>query len=211
MLSCARHFLKLATGGDLLKGRFMNKDFFEFDPTHKFILLTNHKPEVKGSDYAIWRRLILLPFEIIFGDEKAIAAGEASQPKDKTLADKLLAERDGIFAWMVRGCAEWREKGLAAPDKVLGATAEYREEQDRVGLFIAEQCECGAQCSQEQSSLYQQYQSWTRTNGYYPMGNGKFRKQLLKAMRGRVTVGRTTSGPRKNVASYQGIKTRAVH
>jgi putative DNA primase/helicase len=189
----------------------MHKDFFEFEPTHKFIVLTNHKPEVRGSDYAIWRRLLLLPFEIIFGDEKAIAAGEASQLKDKTLSDKLLVERDGIFAWMVRGCAEWRKKGLAEPSKVLSATAEYREEQDRIGQFIAEQCECGPGHSDEQSVLYHQYQMWTETNGYYPIGSGKFRKQILKATRGKVKVGRITTGPRKNIASYEGIKPRMVH
>jgi putative DNA primase/helicase len=204
-------FLKLATGGDPLKGRFMHKDFFEFEPTHKFILLTNHKPEVKGSDYAIWRRLLLLPFEIIFGDEKAIATGDASRLKDKTLPDKLLAERDGILAWMIRGCGEWREKGLAEPSKVLGATAEYRQEQDRIAQFLAEECECDPQSSVSQASLYRIYKDWTGHNGYHPFGVGKFRTALLKAMRGKVIVGRTTSGPAKGCAEFRGIKDRTLH
>ena len=111
---------------------------------------------------------------------------------------------------MVRGCAQWREMGLAEPIKVLGATAEYRGEQDRIGQFIAEQCECSAQHVVEQSLLYQTYQRWTQMNGYHFLGNGKFRKQLLKAMRGKVTVGRITAGPQKGNATYEGIKYRTL-
>ena len=39
-----------AVGGDKIKARFMRADFFEFDPTHKLQMLTNHKPIIKGSD-----------------------------------------------------------------------------------------------------------------------------------------------------------------
>ena len=201
-------FLKLATGSDRLKGRFMRQDFFEFEPTHKFILQTNHKPEVKGTDFGIWRRLLLLPFEVIFGDADAIAAGDATRPKDTNLPGALAAEREGVLTWMVRGCTEWREKGLAPPQIVQGATATYREEQNRIGQFVAEQCELGAAHTELQADVYEQYQNWTRQNGYHPMGRGKFQKQLLKTTRGKVTAGRTTSGPRKNIAAFHGIRAK---
>lgn len=199
-------FLKLATGSDPLKGRFMRKDFFEFEATHKFILQTNHKPEVKGTDYAIWRRLLLLPFEVIFGDQADIDAGDARRLKDRSLPDKLSGEAEGVLAWLVRGCAEWRRLGLAETDTVRAATGEYREEQDRIGQFVAEHCEYDAQQSIEQTTLYSRYKGWAAQNGYYPMGSGKFRKQFLKAARGKVTVGRTTTGTRKNVAAFQGVR-----
>ena len=198
-------FLKLATGGDPLKGRFMRKDFFEFDATHKFVLQTNHRPEVKGTDYAIWRRLVLLPFEVTFGDAHAVAAGEATRIRNNGLSEKLSGELDGVLAWMVRGCLAWQADGLAEPAKVRGATEAYREEQDRMGQFIAERCVYGTQQSVEQAQLYREYKNWMQDNGYYPMGSGKFRKQLLKLARGKVTASRSTTGPRKNVAVYQGI------
>ena len=198
-------FLKLATGSDWLKGRFMHKDFFEFEPTHKFILQTNHKPEVKGTDYAIWRRLLLLPFEIIFGDKTAIDAGDASRLKDTSLSTKLSSEREGILAWMVRGCIEWQRQGLAPPTKVRGATDSYREEQDRMGQFVADHCEYKEGHQVEQAVIYKQYQYWCSNNGYHPMGSNKFRKQLLKLARGKVTVSRISVGTRKNIASYVGI------
>jgi len=52
-------FIKQATGGDKLKGRWMRGDFFEFSPTHKLQLLTNHRPQIKGQDFGIWRRILL--------------------------------------------------------------------------------------------------------------------------------------------------------
>ena len=198
-------FLKLASGGDRLKGRHMREDFFEFDLTHKFVLQTNHKPDVKGTDYGIWRRLMLVPFEVIFGDAAAIEAGDASRMKDKDLLDKLSRELDGILTWMVRGCAQWQNMGLAEPKKVVAATDVYREEQDRIGQFFAEHYVYDVQGTTEQATVYQTYQIWMRENGYYSLGKSKFQKQFLKAARGKVTLGRTKAMPRKNIATYVGI------
>lgn len=49
--------IKHLTGGDKVTGRGMYENFSSFAPTHKLALCTNHKPEVRGRDYAIWRRV----------------------------------------------------------------------------------------------------------------------------------------------------------
>ena len=36
--------VKRLTGGDRLKARRMREDFWSFDPSHTFVMLTNHKP-----------------------------------------------------------------------------------------------------------------------------------------------------------------------
>lgn len=56
--------LKQLTGGDTIKARRMGEDFWSFRPTHKFWVAANHKPTVRGSDYAVWRRLLLVPFTV---------------------------------------------------------------------------------------------------------------------------------------------------
>ncbi|MFW2542014.1 hypothetical protein ACN2XU_05180 [Primorskyibacter sp. 2E107] len=43
------------------------------------------------------------------------------------LPDRLLAERDGILAWALRGCLEWQETGLRPPEAVMAATEDYFE------------------------------------------------------------------------------------
>src|SRR5690606_13257700 len=97
--------VKELVGGDRVRARRMRENFFESQPTHKIILATNHKPKVHGTDFAIWRRLQLVPFGVKFEGER----------KDKTLPAKLLAELPGILAWCVRGCLEWQERGLGPP------------------------------------------------------------------------------------------------
>src|SRR5204863_2610478 len=56
--------VKTLTGGDRLTGRFLHKEFFDFDPSHKVLLVTNHKPMIRGQDWAIWRRIALVPFTV---------------------------------------------------------------------------------------------------------------------------------------------------
>ena len=47
--------VKRLTGGDRLKARRMREDFWSFEPSHTFVMLTNHKPGVGGTDEGIWR------------------------------------------------------------------------------------------------------------------------------------------------------------
>lgn len=71
--------VKRLTGGDRLKARRMREDFWSFDPSHTFVMLTNHKPLISGTDEAIWARLRLVPWDVV------IPAAE----RDLALADKL--------------------------------------------------------------------------------------------------------------------------
>ena len=125
--------VKQLTGGDPLKGRRMNEDFWEFNPTHKLVLCTNHKPRVSGSDHAIWRRIKLIPFTVRFDGDR----------RDKSMPDKLKAERQGILAWIVRGAVQWAAEGLHDPETVRIATAEYQSSEDVIGRFAAERCITG--------------------------------------------------------------------
>jgi putative DNA primase/helicase len=122
--------VKRLTGGDRLKARRMREDFWSFDPSHTFVMLTNHKPLVGGTDEGIWRRLRLVPFEVI------IPGAE----RDENLGDKLSGEAGAILAWLVAGHLDWRKNGLAEPDKVTEATQAYRAESDPLGRFLEERC-----------------------------------------------------------------------
>ncbi len=126
----AEALVKQLTGGDRMRARRMREDFWEFEPTHKIWLAANHKPVIRGQDYAIWRRIRLIPFTVKIPDEK----------KDATLPDKLKAERPGILAWAVQGCLAWQRNGLAEPDEVTQAVHEYRAEMDVIGQFLRECC-----------------------------------------------------------------------
>ena len=159
-------FIKYVTGSERLKARFMREDFFEFDPTHKLILSTNHKPIVVGNDYAIWRRLLLVPFGVTFGSAEEVASGARTAVRDPALTERLQAEREGVLAWLVEGCMEWQRDGLRPPTAVLAATESYRDEMDKVGLFLKECCTVGPQESAGATALFTQFRWWCRENGY---------------------------------------------
>lgn len=121
-------FVKQTTGDAKLKGRFMRQDFFEFDRTHKTVLITNNKPAVPEDTHAIWRRLQLVPFlNRVPKDEQ-----------DTHLPEKLGREVPGILAWMVRGCLDWQQHGIEPPEAIKEATADYQAEADLIGNFIDE-------------------------------------------------------------------------
>src|SRR5262249_22703995 len=136
--------IKLLTGGDRIKARRMREDFWAFEPTHKLIVITNHKPDVRGTDHATWRRLRLTPFTVQYLDPDAPEnVGKEIPAKrriNKRLAEQLQAEREGILAWMVRGCLNWQVRGLPTPKVVQQATQQYRDAQDVFGAFMAERC-----------------------------------------------------------------------
>jgi putative DNA primase/helicase len=95
----------------------MREDEWTFTPSHLQVLDTNYKPIINGTEHAIWRRIMLLPF--------AVTIPEAEQ--DKHLTTKLRAERPDILHWMIRGCLEWQRIGLNPPAVVLEASKEYRD------------------------------------------------------------------------------------
>src|SRR4029079_15223360 len=64
----AEGMVKELTGGDTLTVRRMREDFWRFKPSHSLVLVTNHMPQVRGTDHALWRRLRLVPFNQKFWD-----------------------------------------------------------------------------------------------------------------------------------------------
>ena len=146
----AEGLVKQLTGRDRIKARRMREDFWEFEPTHTIFLATNHRPEVKGTDHAIWRRLKLVPF--------AVTIPEAEQ--DKELPEKLRAELPGTLAWIVEGYLEWQRDGLGEPEEVKAATTSYRADMDILAGFIEDRCVVDPDAWAKFSDLYAGYQDW---------------------------------------------------
>jgi len=147
--------IKAMTGADTLSARFMRGEWFTFRPQFQLWLATNHKPEVRGTDHAIWRRLRLVPFTETIPEHE----------QDRELPNRLREEAPGILRWAVQGCLEYRERGLAAPQAVLAATEGYRREQDLLGDFLEERCVVGAGQWVWASELFKAWTTWCEENG----------------------------------------------
>lgn len=165
----AETLVKQLTGNDTLKARRMREDFWSFRPTHKLVLAANHKPNVRGADYAIWRRIRIVPFEVTFTPDK----------QDPNLLDALKREAEGILAFFVRGCGDWDEHGLNDPPEVLQATDAYQKEMDDVGRFIEDRCTFAAGLCAASGALHGAYQAWHASEvGGEPLSPQLFARRL---------------------------------
>jgi putative DNA primase/helicase len=116
----AEVLIKEMTGGDRISARFLHAEWFDFKPEFKIFLAANHKPVIRGTDHAIWRRIHLIPFNV-----------QIPKPEqDRDLPEKLKAELPGILNWALEGCQMWQLYGLEPPAEVQAATQDYREEMD---------------------------------------------------------------------------------
>ena len=176
--------VKQLTGGDTVTARRMHEDFWQFRPTHKLWLSTNHRPEIRGTDHAIWRRIRLIPFNVKFTDD-----GPAR--KDPEMEAKLTAELPGILAWAVAGCLDWQRNGLPAPAAVADATAGYQQEMDVLAAWLAECCIVGKRYEVKAASLYGNYCAWCEQGGERPETQRKWGMRLTERgfMRERRMVG----------------------
>lgn len=147
--------VKRLTGGDRIKARRMREDFWHFDPSHTFLMLTNHKPLIGGTDEGIWRRIHLVPWDVVIPDSE----------RDENLGDKLALELDAVLAWLVDGYSSWRAKGLAPPAKVTDATQVYKNESDALGRFLEQRCLLMAACWVRSSELFAAWSKWCAAEG----------------------------------------------
>lgn len=147
--------VKSLTGGNSIRARRLYADHVEFRPTHKLMLETNYKPTIRGTDLAIWSRVKLIPFEATFTGKRC----------DLNLRRKLEREAPGILAWMSRGCAAWKNKGLVDPPEVLLATKEYRRDSDILGRFLEDTVTERPDARVSASALYAVYTVWCRKRG----------------------------------------------
>lgn len=170
----AESMVKELTGDEKIRARRMREDFWEFRPTHKIALCTNHRPIVAGTDVGIWRRLRLIPFEVRFWDPDHESDGPPALRQDKDLTNKLRAEYPGILTWIVRGCIEWLHDGEQSPEIVRKETKAYRESQDILGSFISECCVTGEFFAIRAMELYSAYKAWCETTGEYQVNQRKF-------------------------------------
>ncbi|MBW8365807.1 MAG: PriCT-2 domain-containing protein [Rhizobium sp.] len=161
--------IKDMTGGDTLTGRVpYGKADITFVPTHKLVIVGNHRPEITDNSFGMWRRVALVPFEVTVPESA----------RDAGLLGKLKAEGSGILNWALKGLRMWLADGLAIPQKIEAATAAYREDQDVLGDWINDHCDVGAGRTESKAKLYRAYRSWALANGHHPLAQGRLTRRL---------------------------------
>lgn len=155
----AEEKVKQATGDDPLTCRFFYKEFFEYMPQFKIWMAANRMPGIKGVDWGIRRRLVVIPFERIFDK------GE----RNDRLKEELLGELSGILQWCLEGLEMWKAGGLRdrMPKRVTEVVEKFREETDLLGQWLDEEVEKVDGEWGKAVELYAAYVEWMRARGCF--------------------------------------------
>ncbi len=160
------------TGGDVIAARFLYQESFEFVPQFKLWLAANNRPKITGTDNAIWRRILQIPFfEHIPENER--------DPELKNILCDTKGTGPAILAWLVEGCLMWQKEGLNPPEAVKQTTDEYKQEMDPIAEFLEDRCILASHTQVSNPQLWKAYKSWCEENGEkYPLGRKKFTQAL---------------------------------
>ncbi len=160
--------IKQWTGGEQIVTRDLYGKTFEFSPKGKIWLTTNHRPHIRGTDDAIWRRVMLIPFTRTF----------AERDRDPELFEKLKAELPGILNWALQGCKDWQAQGLNPPESVRQAVKKYRAYMDVIGEWVKECCVVGDEYRQLVATLFDDYKQWAKNTEEYVFRQRDFSQYL---------------------------------
>lgn len=147
--------IKDLTGEDEVTACFKYREPFQYRPSFKLWLSGNHKPVIRGTDYGIWRRIHLIPFEVVI----------PVADRDRRLINKLTDELPGILNWALRGCLEWQRNGLQTPAEIEKATATYRLEMDVIANFISDRVMKMSSHDETIKEVYAAYKTWCEEAG----------------------------------------------
>jgi putative DNA primase/helicase len=192
--------IKEMTGGEPILVRQLHSDFIEVRPHFKLTISGNHKPDIRGTDDGIWRRVLLVPFDVQIPEHE----------RDEKLIDKLWEERAGILNWLIEGLMAFLEGGLQEPAQVLEATQEYRADSDPIGSFLGECCVVSGASDDFLSAreLIDGFNLWLDQRGEGMWGQRTVSLKF-KAEAGRYrdpTTNRPFAKGKRDVTGYRGIR-----
>ena len=170
--------VKMLVGGDSIIARapYARREV-SWSPTHTLFLLTNHKPRT-SQDPALWRRLLLVPFEVSF-----VSNPEKPHQKliDRELPNQLRQEAAGILVQLVLGWLDYlAQGGLNPPDIVRAATEQYQNDEDVIARFLDDCCLQGSEFQVKAGNLRQAYDAWAELEGEARIPNKLWGEEMLK-------------------------------
>lgn len=167
----AEGLIKNLTGGGMIICRTLHHEPVEFKALFKIFLDTNYKPQVRGTDQALWNRLKVIPFDHSIPKEDI----------DLNFSEKIDKELSGILNWGIEGYKLYLAEGLSMPKKMQKIIADYAEDMSSLDQWLKEcitisPIAIGKGLTSKE--LYQSYKHWCTFNGEYAWTQRKFTQEL---------------------------------
>ncbi|GAA2209344.1 phage/plasmid primase, P4 family [Nonomuraea monospora] len=173
--------MKRLVGGDQIEANYMHKNPITFDPSHTLIMLTNFLPKVSGDDPAVWRRILVVPFDVVIPEDE----------RDGELPTRLKAAASAVLTWTYRGWLAYQKEGLNPPDAVRARTRAYQQSSDTLARFLSERTYATQAGRVKARDLFAAWSAWCQASGEEPGSEVAFADSM--ATRGYEKV-RTNAG-----------------
>jgi P4 family phage/plasmid primase-like protien len=168
--------LKSYTSGDRMTFERKFRDAVSDVPTAKIMVATNDLPRFNDKSQAIWRRILLVPFDKVIPQDQQI----------ETLADDLKKELPGILNWALEGLRKLNAAGrFTIPAGSNEIMEQYRQTANPARAFLFESYEAtnnGDYIPCEE--IYRSYRGWCDNKGYHPLADRMFGKEVHRAFPG---------------------------
>ena len=166
------NLVKQITGGNHISVNPKYRTQIEFMPTWKLWLDTNYEPIITGTDLAIWRRLLKIPFTVTIPESECDVS-----LKNILMTD--LKERSGILNWAIEGALRWQSEGLIPSSEILHSTKNYCSSQDSIGQFLNDKCRLHPNLTISKAILYNAYVEYSRVNHDVIKTKNAFGRELI--------------------------------
>ncbi|MFD8851847.1 phage/plasmid primase, P4 family [Streptomyces sp. NPDC059604] len=160
--------MKRLVGGDPIEANLMHKNPITFDPSHTLIMLTNHLPLVSGDDPAVWRRILVVPFDVVIPENE----------RDGGLPDRLKKAAPAVLEWAYAGWQDYQEQGLNPPEIVRIKTEEYKASSDVLGRFLDERTVASPNAVVPARELFTAWTGWCHASGEQACSEVEFAKSM---------------------------------
>lgn len=115
-------------------------------------------------------RVVIIPFDRHFEESE----------QDRTLKSEFAKPKNqsAILNWLVEGYRLAMQEGLTQPAAVIDATAEYKQDSDKVMQFVEEKLEATPSAETKTAIVYECYRAWCTENDCYAESNRNFNQAL---------------------------------
>jgi P4 family phage/plasmid primase-like protien len=172
--------LKQFTSGDRMFFDRKGIPGVEATPTARLVFATNNRPTFSDRSRGLWRRLILMPFNVEIPEGKKVKGMHKVEWWEES------GELPGILNWALAGLRRLRKQGGFTGSTVCDeALGEYQIESNPARQFLLETCRAVEGGFANCSSIYRYYVQWCEDHGHRQvLSDNIFGKEVRRAFKG---------------------------
>lgn len=176
----SEYFKSVVTGKEEITAKNVFERPFNFKPIAGHFLSANDFPASTDGSYGMARRFAVIPMHRVF----------LPKDQDRTLKEKILVERPGIIARLLKAAqrAIARGKICDLPSSSDDALDEWRTVSDAVRAYVLDRSEprfktqAHSTWTSDVELLYQDFRGWAPQKGRQVVSETTFRKRLQRVI-----------------------------